>query len=148
MTRLNNGNDDDKPAKSDRIGRKNSGLTAKQESAALALAAGSTQDQAARKSGAGVTTVKTWIQTQPEFSSRIRKLRGELTARCLGKLVNRMSGAADTLGFLCRNGKSEMIRLSAARAILELGSKLRESVELEERIAVLEIKPQAGRRVG
>jgi len=46
--------------------------------------------------------------------------------------------SAGTLGYLCRKGKSEMVRLSAARAVLELGTKLRENVELEVRIAALE----------
>jgi hypothetical protein len=40
--------------------------------------------------------------------------------------------------------KSRSVRLGAARAILELGTKLRESVELEQRIAALE----AGRAGG
>ena len=42
------------------------------------------------------------------------------------------------MSHLSRKGKSETVRLSAARAVLELGTKLRESVELEERIAALE----------
>ena len=54
------------------------------------------------------------------------------------KLVDGMVGAAETLDYLCREGKSEMVRLSAARAVLELGNRLRETVELEERIAALE----------
>jgi hypothetical protein len=152
MPRIYDGSDDKKKAaekpETALNGLQNAALNAKQESAALALASGCTQDQAARKSGAGVRTIKTWLQTQPAFVHRIRELRGELTARSLGKLVNRMSGAADTLGFLCRNGKSEMVRLSAVKAILELGAKLRESVELEERIAALENKPLAERKVG
>ena len=101
------------------------GLSAKQEAAALALAAGSTQDEAARKSGAGARTIKTWIAKDSGFAQRIRELRSEMTFRALGKLTDNMTSAAYTLGFLSRKGKSEMVRLSAARAILELGAKLR-----------------------
>jgi hypothetical protein len=49
-----------------------------------------------------------------------------------------MASAADTLASLSQEAVSESVRLSAARAVLELGTKLRESIELEERIAVLE----------
>ena len=61
-----------------------------------------------------------------------------MTTRALGKLTDRMVSAADTLGYLSQKAKSETVRLSAARAVLELGTKLRESIELEERIAELE----------
>ena len=134
-----------KPVKA-RIGPQNSTLKPKQELAALALAAGRTQDEAAQESGSGTRTIKTWLATHPDFSRRIQELRQEMTARALGKLVDGMVSAADTLGFLCRKGKSEMVRLSAARAILELGTKLRESIELEERISELEGR-QGRRRV-
>ena len=82
--------------------------------------------------------IKTWLATQPTFLWRIQELRSEMTVRALGKLVDGMVNAAETLGFLCREGKSEMVRLSAARAVLELATKIRETVELEERIAALE----------
>jgi hypothetical protein len=69
-----------------------------------------------------------------------------MTSRALGRLVDSMTSAADTLGFLCRKGKSEQVRLGAARALLELGVKLRETVEFEERIAALESR-QGQRRI-
>jgi hypothetical protein len=96
--------------------------------------------KAAQESGAGVRTIKTWTATLPAFTRRIAELRSEMTSRALGRLVDSMTSAAATLDYLCRKGKSEMVRLSAARAVLELGQKLRESVELEERIAALEGK--------
>ncbi|HEV3298216.1 MAG TPA: hypothetical protein VG055_01150 [Planctomycetaceae bacterium] len=119
-------------------GPENGVLPPKQEAAAIALASGRTIEQAARASNAGTRTLKTWLHDQPAFASRVTELRGEMTSRALGRLVDAMASAAETLGHLSRKGKSEMVRLSAARAVLELGTKLRESVELEERIAVLE----------
>lgn len=127
-------------------GLENGGLSPKQEAAAFALAAGATLDEAASKSGAGLTTIKTWSATIPAFYRRVTELRGEMTARAMGRLVDSMASAADTLGFLSRKGKSEMVRLSAARAVIELGVKLRESVELEQRIVALEVS--RSRRVG
>jgi hypothetical protein len=55
-----------------------------------------------------------------------------MTSQALGRLVDSMVNAAETLRYLARKGKSEMVRLSAARSVIELGHKLRESVELEE----------------
>jgi hypothetical protein len=119
-------------------GTKNGVLSPKQEAAALALAAGRTRDGAARSAGCGTTTVKTWLHDQPAFGRRVQELRAEMTSMALGRLVDNMASASETLGYLSRKGRSEMVRLSAARAVLELGHKLRESVELEERIASLE----------
>jgi hypothetical protein len=57
-------------------------------------------------------------------------------------------GATDTLGCLSREAKSESVRLYAARSVLELGVKLRESVELEERLSALEAAREASSRKG
>jgi protein involved in polysaccharide export with SLBB domain len=113
-------------------------LTPKQEAAALALASGRTLADAAKASGAGQRTIKTWNASLPAFPRRINELRAEMTSRAVGRLADGMASAAETLGFLSRRGRSEMVRLSAARTVLELGNKLRETVELEERIAALE----------
>jgi hypothetical protein len=113
-------------------------LTPRQEAAALALASGRTLQEAARESGAGERTIKTWTATLPAFTRRVTGLRAEMTSRALGRLLEGMASAADTLDYLSRKGKSEMVRLGAARSVLELASRLRETVELEERIAALE----------
>ncbi len=96
-------------------------------------------DAAARKSGAGARTIKTWA-TQPAFVARVRELRAGMTDRAVGKLADGMSYAAGTLRDLL-GAESESVRLSAARSVLELGMKLREATELEDRIRALEGKP-------
>jgi hypothetical protein len=113
------------------------GLTPKQEQAALALAAGSTERQAARKAGAGERTLRTWLADQPAFARRVTQLRGEMTSRALGRLADAMVEAADTLRELLK-AKGEQTRLLAARSVLELATKLRDSVELEARMRALE----------
>jgi hypothetical protein len=57
--------------------------------------------------------------------------------KALGRLADAMTEAADVLRNLLAS-EDERVRLPAARALLELGVKLRESVELEERLAALE----------
>ena len=60
-----------------------------------------------------------------------------MAQRALGKMSDGMAEAADTLRQLLK-AEAESVRLGAARSILELGSKLREAVELEDRIGELE----------
>ncbi len=120
-------------------------LSPKQERAALLLASGKSQAEAAKECGAGTRTIRTWV-SQPDFSRRVSEIRFQLTNQALGMLVDGMTSAASTLGYLTRKGKSEMCRLSAARAILEMGTRLRETVELEERILALE-NPKQQRKV-
>ncbi|MBI1913223.1 MAG: helix-turn-helix domain-containing protein [Planctomycetes bacterium] len=122
-------------------------LAPKQEAAALALACGDSEPEAAREAGCSERTIRNWLH-EPAFTRRIADLRSEMTSRALGKLVDNMVSAADTLGYLCRRGKSEQVRLGAARALLELGVKMRETVELEQRMAALEANQRpAGRRI-
>src|SRR5262245_26416762 len=102
-----------------RNGTGNGELTPKQEAAALALAAGATITAAARKTGAGETTLKRWLREQPALARRVADLRAEMTSRALGRMTDGMAEAADTLRRLLK-GKSENVRLGAARALLEL----------------------------
>jgi hypothetical protein len=60
-----------------------------------------------------------------------------MLARTLGKMSDAMVEAADTLRGLLK-AESEGVRLGACKAVLELGTKLRESVDLHERIKELE----------
>jgi hypothetical protein len=121
-------------------------LTPKQEQVAVSLASGCTIEVAARQCGAAVRTIKGWLANIPDFKRRVDELRSEMTRQALGRLVDSMTSAADTLGYLSRQAKSETVRLYAARSVLELGVKLRESVELEERLAALEAAQPAPSR--
>jgi transposase-like protein len=121
-----------------RNGPNNAVLSPKQEAVALCLASGRTQEDAARETGVGTRTIKTWITNCPLFNRRVGELRSEMTSRAVGRLVESMTSAAETLDFLCRQASSEQVRLGSARALLELGCKIRETVEIEQRISRLE----------
>ena len=120
-------------------------LSPRQDAVALALASGATLREAAQRTSAGERTIKTWTAANPQFVRRVAELRAEMTSRALGRLVEGMSFAADTLRKLL-TAKSEMVRLGAARSVIELGTRVREIVELEERITALETR--APRKVG
>lgn len=112
-----------------------SGLTPKQESAALAVARGLSNGEVAKRTGAGERTLKTW-RTRPAFRARVSELRGEMTALALGKLTDGLGFAAATLRKLL-TAKSENVRLRAAETLIGTATKLRESTELEAEVQVL-----------
>jgi transposase-like protein len=120
-------------------GTANGPFTPRQEAVALALAAGATIPDAAGRAGCGARTIKRWLATHPAFRRRVGELRGEMIGRALGKLADGMVDAAGVLRELLA-AQSDQVRLGACRALLELGTKLRESVELEARLAALEAR--------
>ncbi len=66
-----------------------------------------------------------------------------MVSRATGKMGDGMAEAADVLRALLK-AESESVRMDACRAMLELGVKLRESVELEERLTALEARIAKG----
>lgn len=103
----------------------------------LALAGGETVVAAARKTGVGERTIHRWRQDEA-FRREVTAARADMFGRALGSIAEGSASGALVLRQLALKAKSESVRLAAARALLELGPKLRESVELEERLRILE----------
>ena len=102
----------------------------------LALAGGQTVRDAARTAGVGErTATRRWAD--PEFRHRVAGLRAEMVAQAAGQLADGMGEAVATLRRLLA-ADAESVRLAAARSILEIGNKLRETVELEARLQAIE----------
>jgi hypothetical protein len=97
----------------------------------------SLRDAAATAALSERTAARRWAD--PAFRQRVTELRADMVQRVLGRTTDGMTEAADTLRQLL-NSPSHSARLGAARALLELGVKLRENVELEQRLADLESK--------
>ena len=117
---------------------KANGRKSADEAIIVALAGGRTVQAAARVAGVAESTIYRRLR-ETEFRRRVTETRAEFTARALGNLAAASTAAAGTLRRLLK-AKSEAVRLSAARSILELGTKLRDSVELEQRILALEAR--------
>jgi HEAT repeat protein len=114
------------------------------EALALTLASGQTLRDAAAAVGVSErTAARRW--GDPSFRQRVAELRTDMVQRSLGRLADGMSEAADVLRQLLA-AKSESVRLGASRSMLELGVKLREAVELEQRIATIENQLQADKK--
>jgi hypothetical protein len=103
---------------------------------AAALAAGQTLRDAAVTAGLSERTAnRRWAE--PAFRHHVSELRTAVAERTVGKMADSMGEAADVLRKLL-GAEHESIRLGAARSILEVGLKLRQAFELEERLAALE----------
>jgi hypothetical protein len=74
----------------------------------------------------------------PAFRRRVVEARGAIVGRAVSVLSAAGVEAAQTLRKLLAS-PTDQIRLAAARSILELGTKLRDSVELSERIEALDL---------
>jgi HEAT repeat protein len=102
----------------------------------MALACGGTVEAAAKAADVGESTVYRRLR-EPAFRRRVTEARDEMVVRAVARLSATSTLAADTLRELLK-ARAETVRLGAARAILELGGKLREQEDLAERVAALE----------
>ena len=102
----------------------------------IALAGGLSVREAAQDTGVSLRTVYRHLQDE-DFRSRVQSVRSTMFEQTLSTLASTGVTAAQTLRDLLQ-AESESVRLGAARSVLELGGRLRESVEIEERLSNLE----------
>jgi transposase-like protein len=105
---------------------------------AMAIASGASSAETARDLDVSISTVKRRM-ADPEFKQLVNDLRREMLTTALGRMSHNMTRAADTVAALL-DAEEPYIRLRAARAMLTLGMKLNDAVDLTERIHELEMK--------
>lgn len=131
------------------------GKEASDEKLLIALACGATAAKAAHDADVSVRTVERRL-AEPDFQARLRHLRGDMLERAGGALVAAAMKSVQTLLMLQDVSQPPATRLGAAKAILELGLKIREVAELEVRLRELEERvsgttptnPSRGKRGG
>ncbi|HUY88693.1 MAG TPA: hypothetical protein VMV10_08160 [Pirellulales bacterium] len=111
----------------------------------LALASGATIDAAAERAGCSPRTVSRRL-ADAAFARQISTVRGHLFAAATGRLANAAAKAADKLEKLLESPQDH-VAYAAAKSILELGAKLRDAAEIEQRIAQLETVTQQNDRL-
>ena len=109
---------------------------------ATALYSGASVTQAAEQFGVSRKTVQRCM-ARPAFRRRVVQPRGELMANALGRMADNMTRAADTVNRLLDPDDPTVV-LRAARALLSLGMRLRDSVEIADRVQ--ELKDELDRR--
>jgi hypothetical protein len=102
-----------------------------------ALACGATVESAAQKAGISARTAHRRLQ-DPKFRQSLRELKADIVQRSSSTLAAASGEAIKTLVGLLNPKETSAVRLGASRAIVQLGMRLREVTELEERIAALE----------
>jgi len=107
-----------------------------------ALVCGASVEAAARKAGIPRRTAYRRLK-DPRFIKRFQEARAEVTKRTSALLSAGSLEATKALMELISHKSPPATRLGAARAIIELGTKLREMVELEERLQALEERLEA-----
>src|SRR5262245_23287575 len=116
------------------LGRKRKGSD---EKLLLALACGATVEAATRQAGLSVRSVYRRLD-DAAFQRRLRGLRAQMLERAGGMLTAAALESAKALLELQKPGVQDAVRLGAARAVLELGIKIRELVDIEQRLALVE----------
>lgn len=104
--------------------------------AVLALAQGHTTGQAAKQAGVSGRTILRWLD-DPDFRQEITDTRTDLLRAATGRLAAASTKAVDTLVDALTTEKGQA-RVQAAKVLLESTLALRESLDLEERIAAIE----------
>jgi hypothetical protein len=111
-------------------------LSRKQERAIVALLTQPTIKAAAETVSISERTLRTWLKLTG-FRCAFRAARAELLEDATCKLAQGATEAAETLRALL-NSASPTVQLGAARAILELGPKLQQAAEMEQRLSEVE----------
>jgi hypothetical protein len=106
------------------------------ERLAAELAAGKTIREAAPAVGVSERTAHRRLE-DPAFRDRVAALRSEMIRAAAGQLVNGMAGAIGVLRAGLSDTNSNIQHKSAVK-LIELGVKITELVELEERMNRLE----------
>jgi hypothetical protein len=103
----------------------------------MALACGATVENAARQCGLSESTAYRRLK-DPALQQQLQALRADMVQRAAGVLTAAATEAVKTLVLLQNTTTPAAVRLGAARAILEMGMRLREVADLEQRLAALE----------
>lgn len=130
-------------------GKRAGNRPAKQEALAVRLAGGQTIKGAAADVGVGYRTARLWLQEDAEFRALVERVRGETLEMAMARMTKATVQAAKVLRELMeakRPSKTAGTRLAAAKAVLELALRMRETVSLEQRIAALEAKQKGAKR--
>ncbi|MFD9374668.1 hypothetical protein ACFWBH_03855 [Streptomyces sp. NPDC059999] len=110
--------------------------TTDKPAAVLALAQGRSNHQAATDAGVSTRTVLRWLEDD-DFRQQVAESRTMLLRLAVGRLAAASVQAVDTLVDALTTEKGQA-RVQAAKVLLESTLALRESLDLEERLAALE----------
>jgi hypothetical protein len=103
----------------------------------LALVCGASLESAARQAGISERTAYR-RKRNPAFQAQLRAARQEIVQRTATMLTAAATESVKTLLRLQGDGIPYAVQLGAAKAIIDLGARLREHSELYDRVAAIE----------
>jgi hypothetical protein len=103
---------------------------------ATAIAAGATATAAAQQLNLSLSTVQRRMAEQ-SFRRLVADLRAEMVASALGRMTDNLTRGAEAVAELL-NSPEPHIRLRAARLLFHTSMRLRDVVDVDERIHELE----------
>ena len=104
------------------------------------LARGVSLTGVAKLAGCSTKTVSRWAKN-PDFKHRVVEVRAGLVDRACGGLSDASVEAVATLRKLLKS-KSETVRLSASRCVLDYAITFKEAAEFDGRLRTVETKLQ------
>ncbi|KJY18385.1 MULTISPECIES: helix-turn-helix domain-containing protein [unclassified Streptomyces] len=110
--------------------------TTDKPAAVLALAQGRSNSQAATAAGVSTRTILRWLESD-DFRRDVAESRTMLLRLAVGRLAAASVKAVDTLVDALDTERGQA-RVQAAKVLLESTLALRESLDVEERLAALE----------
>jgi hypothetical protein len=108
----------------------------------LALACGATIEAAASKAGVSPATVYRRLQ-DPDFQRQLQEIRTDMVQRSASMLTAACGEAIKSLVALLKDTVPPGLRLRAACGVIHLSARMRETTELDRRIAALELQSEA-----
>jgi transposase-like protein len=109
---------------------------------AIAVASGASISEVAAQAGIERSTIYRKLEN-PAFARRVAEFRDQLIQTALGRVADAMTRGADVLAQML-DSPQDHIRIRAARALISLGLRLRDSVDLTARMR--EVEHELGRR--
>jgi len=106
--------------------------------AALTLAAGGSNTEAAKAAGVNVRTVARWRADEVVFADAVDDARASMLTETAGLLAATTTAAARRLEDIIETGE-ERHALAASRVVLDMAARYRSDRAIEDRIAALEV---------
>lgn len=117
------------------------------ESLIASFVAGVTVQEAAARASVGERTAFRRL-SDPSFRQRLAETKGRMLEAVSARLVASAGAACEELERLLKKAESESVRLGAARTILEQVLRMRELVEIDQRLLALEQEVKTVSRKG
>jgi hypothetical protein len=118
----------------------NSGRSRLREKAVISLLTEPTIEKAATVTGIGLRTLQRWL-TDATFQEALRKAKSDALSDATGKLRMAAGRAVMVLDHIANNRRATYAaRVSAARAIIEMGLEAHTLEEIDARILALELQ--------